>query len=304
MNLQHLRYFLILAERKNYQMAADELFITQPALTKAMQKLEEELEVPLFEKTGKENRLTKFGLLFYKYAKDCLSSLDEGLVQLKMLSQESEARLRIGAIYSCATQCVPISFHHFSINYPDAEFTCRQSSSDSIIQSLADGSCNLGFISDSPLLTQHPEISRIKLFAHRAMLAVPEDHPLAGQSSTVYSAIADEVFVQYTEDCGNYTALKNELQTYGLEMPKRISVRCDSEDTVLSAVQKGLGVGFVSDTNFNRQQHIHYVNIDDIYLYFPVYLAWNTNVLTTPIVQSYKNYVLRAYHLGNASQKP
>ena len=68
MNLQHLEYFKVIAETKNFTTASNILSVTQPALSKAISKLEEELEVSLFEREGRNIKITKFGEVFLKYA--------------------------------------------------------------------------------------------------------------------------------------------------------------------------------------------------------------------------------------------
>ena len=68
MNLQHLEYFITIAKTKNFTTASNILLVTQPALSKAISKLEEELEVPLFKKSGRNIELTRFGEVFLTHA--------------------------------------------------------------------------------------------------------------------------------------------------------------------------------------------------------------------------------------------
>lgn len=301
MNLQHVRYFVTLAERQNYKSSASALYITQPALTKAVQKLEEELGAPLFIREGKENHLSKFGKMFYSYAKKSLDLLDQGVEELQALSHKKKNQVRIGSISSCATQCVPISFSIFAERYPHVEFSCHQDDSINIIRDLIDTKIDIGLISEVPQFAQYNELSRVKLLTHRAIVALPPGHRFSHRNTIGYLEIIDDPIVQYNESCGSRIALEQELQSYGLPMPRNISVCCNAEELILSGVQKGLGIGFVSDTPFNRQIDVHYVELEDIYLYFPVYMVWKTNLLTSSIVQAYKDFVLSAHHRGHFS---
>ena len=85
MTLQQLRYFCVTAEVLHYTRAAALLYISQPSLSYALSKLEKELNMPLFEKQGKQIALTRYGAEFLPYAKRALSELSKGQERLKEL---------------------------------------------------------------------------------------------------------------------------------------------------------------------------------------------------------------------------
>lgn len=95
MNLYHLRYFVQLAHTRHYTRAAEQLCITQPSLSHAISQLENELGLPLFEKTGRNTELTRFGEQFLECAERTLSTLDEGVEELKRVSR-GEGLIRLG----------------------------------------------------------------------------------------------------------------------------------------------------------------------------------------------------------------
>ena len=82
MNLQQLEYFKIIAETKNFTTASEILSVTQPALSKAISKLEEELDVKLFQREGRNIKITEYGDVFLKYAKGALSEVEKGKLKL------------------------------------------------------------------------------------------------------------------------------------------------------------------------------------------------------------------------------
>ena len=83
MNYQHLEYFLKAAEYQHFTRAAEALHITQPALTKAILGMEEELGVPLFQKQGRNIELTRYGNIFYDYVKVSLDGISQGISAVK-----------------------------------------------------------------------------------------------------------------------------------------------------------------------------------------------------------------------------
>lgn len=88
MNLLHLRYFVELAHTQHYTRAAEQLCITQPSLSHAIAQMEGELEVPLFEKRGRNVALTHFGQQFLTCAQQTLATLDDGVDALRRVAGE------------------------------------------------------------------------------------------------------------------------------------------------------------------------------------------------------------------------
>lgn len=106
MNLYHLRYFVQLAHTRHYTRAAEQLCITQPSLSHAISQLENELGLPLFEKTGRNTELTRFGEQFLECAERTLSTLDEGVEELKRVSR-GEGLIRLGLLRTLGVDYVP-----------------------------------------------------------------------------------------------------------------------------------------------------------------------------------------------------
>ena len=97
MNLQQLEYFKVIAETKNFTEASNILSVTQPALSKAISKLEEELDVKLFQREGRNIKITKFGEAFLKYAKEALNEIERGKLKLKeMKNNRYKKRISTG----------------------------------------------------------------------------------------------------------------------------------------------------------------------------------------------------------------
>ena len=92
MNLDHLRYFEVLAQLEHYGKAAEKLHISQPNLTYAVSQIEQELGAPLFEKAGRSIRLTRYGHEFLRVVKSSLDVLDSGTRAVREASQNANAR--------------------------------------------------------------------------------------------------------------------------------------------------------------------------------------------------------------------
>lgn len=303
MNLQQLRYFIELAKFKNYKKTAENLYISQSALSKAISKLEEELDVPLFNKNGKKNELSKYGIIFYNYINSGLKSIDDGINQLNLLSNKNKNNISIGAVFSCSTQCVPISIYQFQLEFPDVQFDCVEGTSYEISKDLINSKIDIGLVTDLSYLMNHKNIEKIKLLSYQVILAVPKNHPLANLEEVSYMDIINEPFIFYSSDSANGKILRKSLKEYNLPYPKNIRIEYNNESSIISAIRNGIGIGFVSNTKYNRQADLHFLNIDNILLEFPIYMAWKSDVIMSSITNTYKDYVLRAHHLGSFGKK-
>ena len=95
MNLNHLEYFRVLAHLEHYTQAAKELSITQPSLSHAISMLEKELGTPLFEKQGRNVRLTRYGRFFLTYVEQALDEIKLGEQKLKEFSYQTDGIIRL-----------------------------------------------------------------------------------------------------------------------------------------------------------------------------------------------------------------
>ncbi len=106
-NLSQLYYFNKLAELEHYTNAAKELYITQPALSDAIHALEHELGVPLFQKVGRNVKLTRYGREFNEYVTEALRQLDKGVAIAKSYTKELSGEIKIGAIFTVQGDYLP-----------------------------------------------------------------------------------------------------------------------------------------------------------------------------------------------------
>ena len=95
MNLQQLEYFKVIAETKNFTTASNILLVSQPALSKAISKLEEELNVPLFEREGRNIKITKYGDVFLKYAESALNDIERGREKIQDMKNNNDRVISI-----------------------------------------------------------------------------------------------------------------------------------------------------------------------------------------------------------------
>ena len=131
MNWQQLEYFKTIAETENFTEAANILSVTQPALSKAISKLEEELKVPLFERNGRNIRLTRFGSMFLKHADAAIKEINDGIQELNDVINPTSGTVSISSLYTIGTHFIPAIISDFLKESPNVKFEyCMESTSN------------------------------------------------------------------------------------------------------------------------------------------------------------------------------
>lgn len=174
MELRHLRYFVAVADEKNFTRASKRLFIAQPPLSRQIQQLEEELGVSLIEKGSRPLRLTEAGRFFYAHAQQLLGKAAD----LKSMTQrvgKIERTLSIGFVASTLYGILPKIIRRFRTEHNAVEISLHEMTTMDQIKALKDGSIDVGF---GRIRYEDPNIRRIVLREERLIVALPVGHPL------------------------------------------------------------------------------------------------------------------------------
>ena len=241
MTLQQLRYFCVTAEVLHYTRAADLLYISQPSLSYALSKLEKELNMPLFEKRGKQIALTTYGAEFLPYAKRALAELSKGQERLKELRAPSAGIINLGYIYSVSFSVLPTFVDQFYAHNGNRQtaFRFHQGMGGLLIEQLLNGSLDL-------LIAGKPDIDSIDyltIASQELFLAVPASHRLAARESVALTDIAGEQFISITHDAIIYRQLADRFKKAGFT--PNIVFEADEYSSIAASVTLGAGVAIV-----------------------------------------------------------
>ena len=169
-------YVLAIYRNHSISGAAEELFITQPALTKYLQNLENRLGVVLFERTRKHVKLTEAGARYIKYASQ-ISALEKALEsEMELIKYVDQHSLRVGYSSTDVRKYVIQAAAVMMERNPSLNIHLEEKTSINIENSVLDGSLSLGFLALPQEL--NPHLSANVLFEENILLVVPADHPL------------------------------------------------------------------------------------------------------------------------------
>ncbi len=194
MELDQLRYFLNIAERGNFTRAAETLMISQPALSRSIQKLEEELGQPVFERKTRSVSLTDAGKLLQSRAQQVLTILED--TKAEITDDGQSGRIRVGAIPTIAPYFLPEVLQRFSAAYPKATIIVQESTTDVLLKSCTQGEIDLAIVA-LPVPTKYLEVE--ELFKEELLLVLPPNHPLVHKPRIQLSDIESLPFVLLDE---------------------------------------------------------------------------------------------------------
>ncbi|MEP3478619.1 MAG: LysR family transcriptional regulator [Fuerstiella sp.] len=194
MEIDQLRYFLGAAERGNFTRAAEDLDISQPALSRSIQKLEEELGQPVFERKTRSIVLTEAGTLLQSRAQQILSIIED--TKSEITDDGESGRVRIGAIPTIAPYFLPQILKQFSEAFPAANLIVQENTTDQLLKKCTQGEIDLAILA-LPVPVKYLEVE--KLFEEELLLVLPLDHPLVEKTNINLADIAPLPFVLLDE---------------------------------------------------------------------------------------------------------
>lgn len=173
MDIDQLRYFLSVAERQNFTRAAEYLGISQPALSRSIQKLEEELGQPVFERRTRAVSLTDAGILLQSRVQQVLTILED--TKAEITDDGQSGRVRVGAIPTIAPYFLPDVLREFSREFPRATLIVQENTTDNLLKTCTQGEIDLAILA-LPVPARYLEVEA--LFEEELLLVLPTDHPL------------------------------------------------------------------------------------------------------------------------------
>ena len=275
MELRHLRYFLAVGEEQHYGRAARRLRVAQPALSRQIQDLEEEIGFQLFERLPRGVKLSAAGQLFLADARRILQDVNEAAARAARVARGESGTLRVGFTENASWRgVVPQSFRRFREMQPDAELQLQPLPSLVQLEAIRSGRLDAGFVFNMP--KADPELSGLPVAMPCIELAVPRGHPLTKLKQVRLRDLTSASFVWFprSESPALYDRLLHECFRGGLISPHIVQEGKD-EATVLSLVTTGLGVGWVLETARLRcPKSVVILSVVDLDLPQPLSLGW------------------------------
>ena len=266
---------MAVGEEQHYGRAARRLRVAQPALSRQIQDLEEELGFKLFERLPRGVKLSAAGKLFLEDARRILQEVSEAAVRAGRVASGRSGTLRVGFSENASWRgVVPESFRRFRELQPDAELQLQPSASLEQLEAIRAGRLDAGFVNFMP--KSDPELDQLLVAMQHVELAAPKRHPLTKLKKLRLRDLTDAPFVWFPRWASPafYDRMMHECYRGGLKSP-RIVQEGLNEATILSLVATGLGVGWVLGTaRWRCPETVVILSVVDLNMPLTLALAW------------------------------
>lgn len=271
MELRHLRYFVAVAEEKNFTRAAERLCIAQPPLSRQIQQLEEELGTILFTRDTRPLKLTEAGEFFYAHAQQLLAKT----VDLKAMTQrvgKIERKMAIGFVASTLYGMLPKIIRRFKSLYPSIELDLHEMTTMEQIKALKEGRIDVGF---GRIKHEDSNVRRIVLREEQLMVAVPAGHglTLSGNPTSLKELVTETLIIYPKAPRPSYADQVLDAFRDRALVPGRI-LEVRELQIALGLIAAGEGIAIVPSSLKNLQRN-------DV-----TYLALNERNAVSPVIMS------------------
>ena len=247
MELRHLRYFVSVAETENVSRAALKLHISQPAVSRQIRDLEDEIGSPLLKRAGKSVRLTEAGRLFLNEARAILERTDEAVRNVRALDEHPNIDLHVGYSSWGIDRLFHIVLNAFSCAMPNVHVRLHDARVEDNVDALLTGKLELAFIFVAPKPRALRGLRFLELSREHIRLAVSPTHAFARRRAvSIQEAVRQPFIVLVPEHFPDYHFFVDAVFASTKSKPTIVEEH-DSVASLISAVEGGRGVGLAGD---------------------------------------------------------
>lgn len=238
MTITQLKYVLAVAEHKNFTLAAEKCFVTQPTLSMQIQKIEDELSIQIFDRTKKPIQLTDIGHKIVLQAKNIVNEADRIQDIVEQQKGFIGGEFRLGIIPTIMPTLLPMFLNNFIKKYPKVKLIIEELNTDEIITKLKNGKLDAA-IAATPL--EDEKIKEIVLYFEPFVAYIPENNIISQKTKIEIDDLnIDEILLLQDGHCfrdGILNLCKNRNET----TPKSFQIESGSFETLIKLADEGLG---------------------------------------------------------------
>lgn len=289
MELRQLLYFATVAQKLNFSRAADELHVTQPALSQQIRVLETELGVRLFDRVGGKVSLTKAGEALLPHATRILAAVEAAEQAVDELGTLSRGTASLGAPPTVSSNRLPALLARFRRQYPGLEVTLREAGTEALLKLIEGGQLDLAIVVTDRL---PPVVEQQPFLQEPYVLAVSAHHRLARRPRVRLADLAGEPFILFPESYKLREVTLQACRAAGFE-PK-VALDGGAMQSALEFVASGLGVALVPRLALQRARGVRGLAIADQDLSRRLGVVWRKGHYLSPAARALRDFLAPA----------
>jgi len=266
LTIRQLKVFQSVARHLSYTKAANELHLSQPAVSMQVKQLEEKVGLALFEQIGKKIYLTEAGKEVFHYSRSIeqqINELENTISSLKGIS----GKLSI-SVASTANYFVPTLLGTFCKRFPDVSVSLDVTNRKTLLQQLRDNETDLVIMGQPP--ADMDLIANI-FMENNLVIIAPLDHPLSKQKKIPLKKLENEIFLVREQGSGTRDAIERFFQAHDIHITTGMEI--SSSEAIKQSVQAGLGLGLLSRDTLDMELALNKLVILDVDN-FPILRHW------------------------------
>jgi DNA-binding transcriptional LysR family regulator len=254
MTLEQLRIFLAVAEHMHFTRAAEELYITQPAVSAAIQSLEVEYGVKLFHRIGRHIEITDAGKLLQVEAKGILDRVTLTERGLREFNNLQRGELKLGSSLTIGNYWLPEKISEFQHRYPNISVNCTLANTEEICLGTASGRFDLGLIEGEVKSTLKSYIEEETIGSDRLVIIVGQSHPWFERRKILLSELITTHWVMREPGSGTQQRFEEALQNWGVEPTQLKAILVlNTGEMVKSVVETGVAAASISELMVKKE---------------------------------------------------
>ncbi len=285
MDLRQMEYFQMVCRLNNLTRAAERLHVAQPAISVAMQKLEEELGVQLFSRSQKQFTLTTEGQIFLARVEDILSRTQDAILEMHEYRELRKGTIKLGVPPMIGSYLFPHIFAGFKQVYPSLDLSVIEEGSLAIRGMLERDELDLGIV-----ITCHmsPLLQSELITSGEILVCLSPFHPLAGVEKVDFAQLRKEPFILLKEDTYHRQVILQQCKRHNFE--PNIILASSQIDTIRGLVARGVGISFLFDVVARKDPQIQCVPLSEP-LCIEIGLAWKKDRYFSKASQAFLDYM-------------
>lgn len=289
LSISRLQVFCEVAQTKSFRAAAENLKISQPAVSQNISGLEKETRLVLFER-GRVNNLTEDGQLLYSYAKRIVELTREAAHNVQELSDGNMGKIRFGANSSLVGGLITSLSKGFLAGNPKAELVLVTGMPYQICEMALGHEISLGIIVGK---AKHPDLTSVTIARDEIVIVVGANHPLAEKSTITRHELSQQSFVYNGNPPPYIHSVLSVLAQNGISMTERF-MQIDTMESVRKMLKSGIGVstlprGFVAEDL--RDGLLHEIALESGPLYVDISRIVRKNKFLSPLSRKFIQYI-------------
>ena len=286
---RQLRVFEAVARNLSYSRAAEEMHLSQPAVSTLVRQLEGHAGLPLFEQLGKKIYLTAAGKELLGHARAVISQLREAEEAMAQLKGVSGGTLKV-AVISAGDYFFPSLLAAFGRRNAGVQFDLSVCNRAELLQQLANNLTDLAVMVRPP---DELDTVNVSFAPHPYVIVAPPDHPLVRRRAIPMSALMQEPFVVRERGSDTWNSMQ---EAFGRHFGRlKVALEIQSTETIKQAVIAGMGIAFLSAHTIALERQLGQLAVLDV-TGFPVRFDWfvvhRRNKRLPPVAQAFKDFLL------------